>query len=90
VHVEAVRDPDGAARLRVSDGCGGIPADDLPKVFDAGWRGTAARTPGADSGAGLGLAVVRGIVDALGGTVDVVNQNGGCVFEIRVPAATSS
>ena len=50
--------------LSVTDGCGGIAADDLPHVFDVAWRGSAARTPGPDTGAGLGLAIVRGIVEA--------------------------
>ncbi len=44
--------------VSVTDGCGGIPPEDLPRVFDTGWRGTDARTPPA--GAGLGLAIVRG------------------------------
>ncbi|HSN06144.1 MAG TPA: HAMP domain-containing sensor histidine kinase [Candidatus Angelobacter sp.] len=86
VHVEATAE-DGGTTLRVSDACGGIPDADLPRVFDAGWRGEAARTPDAASGAGLGLAVVRGVVDALGGTVGVANRGPGCVFEIRLPPA---
>jgi signal transduction histidine kinase len=86
VHVSA--DSDGeTTMLAVTDSCGGIPDDDLPRVFDAGWRGQAARTPDADSGAGLGLAVVHSVVDALGGTVEVVNRGAGCVFEILLPRA---
>ncbi len=84
VHVEAVGLA-SAAVVRVSDTCGGIPPEDLPRVFEAGWRGTAARTPGTDAGAGLGLAVVRGIVETMGGSVAVVNRDGGCVFEVSVP-----
>jgi signal transduction histidine kinase len=86
VHIEAAATPTGTT-LRVSDTCGGIPADDLPRLFEAGWRGSAARTPGAATGAGLGLAVVRGLVDAFGGTVEVANQDRGCVFEISLPRA---
>lgn len=86
VHVEAEAEGD-ATVLRVTDTCGGIPADDLPRVFEAGWRGTAARTPGAGSGAGLGLAVVRGTAEALGGTATAENVEHGCSFEIRVPRA---
>ncbi len=88
VHVEARADAD-ATTVRVSDTCGGIPDADLPRVFDAGWRGEAARTPGAASGAGLGLAVVRGLVDALGGSVGVANRDAGCVFEIRLPTTVA-
>ena len=87
VHVAAVADGE-TMLLRVSDTCGGIPAADLPRVFEAGWRGEAARTPGAESGAGLGLAVVRGVVDALDGSVEVSNVGPGCVFEIRLPSTS--
>ncbi|MDB1088616.1 HAMP domain-containing sensor histidine kinase [Streptomyces sp. ACA25] len=71
--------------LSVTDGCGGIPAKDLPRVFDPGWRGEDARTPPA--GAGLGLAIVRGIVEAHRGTTGVRNVPGGCRFEVTLPAA---
>ncbi|MEV7521963.1 HAMP domain-containing sensor histidine kinase [Streptomyces sp. NPDC091371] len=69
--------------LSVTDGCGGIPDEDLPRVFDTGWRGTAARTPPA--GAGLGLAIVRGIVEAHAGHTHVHNVPGGCRFEVTLP-----
>ena len=72
--------------MTVADGCGGIPEADLASVFDTAWRGSVARTPGADGGAGLGLAIVRGIVDAHQGQVSVVNAGDGCRFEIRLPA----
>ncbi|GAA2489219.1 HAMP domain-containing sensor histidine kinase [Streptomyces gobitricini] len=71
--------------VSVTDGCGGIPEDDLPRVFDTGWRGTAARTP--PGGAGLGLAIVRGIVEAHQGHTGVHNVQGGCRFEVTLPAA---
>ncbi|MGI5353403.1 sensor histidine kinase [Streptomyces sp. CA-250714] len=70
--------------LSVTDGCGGIPEEDLPRVFDTGWRGTHARTP---PGAGLGLAIVRGIVEAHQGTAAVRNVTGGCCFELTLPRA---
>jgi signal transduction histidine kinase len=73
--------------MTVADGCGGIPEADLALVFDLAWRGTEARTPGADGGAGLGLAIVRGIVEAHQGRVSVVNTGHGCRFEVRLPAA---
>jgi signal transduction histidine kinase len=78
----------GTGVLAVRDGCGGIPADDLAHVFDVGWRGTHARSPGPDEGAGLGLAIVRGIVEAHRGEVTVRNVSGGCEFAIRLPVAT--
>ncbi|MFI8451488.1 sensor histidine kinase [Streptomyces erythrochromogenes] len=71
-------------RVSVTDACGGIPEEDLPRVFDTGWRGSQARTP--PSGAGLGLAIVRGIVEAHSGHADVHNVPGGCRFELTLPA----
>ena len=76
----------GGVLMTVADGCGGIPEADLGSVFDLAWRGTQARTPSADGGAGLGLAIVRGIVEAHQGQVSVSNADGGCRFEIRLPA----
>ncbi|WP_418959594.1 sensor histidine kinase [Streptomyces tritici] len=76
----------GTVVLSVTDGCGGIPQEDLPRVFDTGWRGSEARTPPA--GAGLGLAIVRGIVEAHAGRAEVRNVPGGCRFELTLPAAS--
>jgi signal transduction histidine kinase len=80
----------GDVLMTVADGCGGIPEADLALVFDLAWRGTSARTPGADGGAGLGLAIVRGIVEAHQGQVSVVNTEDGCRFEVRLPAFAPS
>jgi len=75
----------GGALLTVADGCGGIPEADLARTFDMAWRGTYACGPDPDSGAGLGLAIVRGIVEAHQGQVSVVNIREGCRFEVRLP-----
>lgn len=79
----------GRAEILVRDGCGGIPADAVDRVFDMGYRHEPARTPrvGASGGAGLGLAITRGIATAHDGTVDVDNVPGGCQFRLRLPAA---
>ncbi|MCU1563083.1 MAG: histidine kinase [Arthrobacter sp.] len=75
--------------LSVVDAGGGIPEEDLGKIFDAGWRGTASRTPSPTSdvsaGAGLGLAIVAGIVEAHSGGVTVRNVPGGCQFDVTLP-----
>jgi signal transduction histidine kinase len=74
---------DGMACVSVADGCGGIPERDLPRVFDVAFRGESARTPGG--GAGLGLAIARGIVEAHAGDIGVTNTGPGCRFIIRLP-----
>jgi len=76
--------------VSVSDGCGGIPEEDIPRLFDVSWRGTHARTPGPDGGAGLGLAIVRGIVEAHAGQITVDNTGHGCRFSVSLPLASAS
>lgn len=84
--VEVVGSAEGTmACVTVCDACGGIPADDLPRLFDVAFRGTPARTPGPAQGAGLGLAIARGIVEAHAGQIDVRNVGPGCRFEVRLP-----
>jgi signal transduction histidine kinase len=77
----------GLAWLSVSDQCGGIPPDDLPRVFDVAFRGESARTPDPSGGAGLGLSIARGIVEAHSGQVSVRNTGPGCRFTISLPLA---
>jgi signal transduction histidine kinase len=79
----------GVVEVAVADECGGIPRGEIERVFDVGFRGEPARTPSAEQqppGAGLGLAITRGIVEAHGGTIGVANVGGGCEFRIRLPA----
>ena len=87
VQISAETRPEGV-ELCVTDGCAGIPDSELERVFEVGWRGSAARTPDDDHGAGLGLVIVRGIVEAHRGEVSVENlePGPGCRFRILLPA----
>ncbi|TPX02375.1 HAMP domain-containing histidine kinase, partial [Schumannella luteola] len=93
ISVTARHDGDGHVVLTVEDSGGGIPENDLSKIFQAGWRATSARTPGqlegSSAGAGLGLAIVQGIVEAHFGQITVQNVPGGCRFDVRLPSHTS-
>ncbi len=75
--------------LTIKDGCGGLTTEEIERAFDLAWQGRTARTPGPGSvlgsGAGLGLAIVRGIVEAHRGTVSVANQDPGCRFQVCLP-----
>lgn len=81
--------------LSVSDRCGGLRDDEIARVFDVGWRGSATRMSEGGSGdgvlgqgAGIGLAIVKGIVEAHRGQVEVQNlaSADGCRFLITLPA----
>ncbi|MBN9193968.1 sensor histidine kinase KdpD [Microbacterium sp.] len=89
ISVTTESDADGNAVLSVVDAGGGIPESDLPQIFRAGWRATVSRTPeqlwGRSSGAGLGLAIVHGIVEAHDGDVVARNVDGGCRFDVVLP-----
>ena len=81
--------PDGRIRIsaasgtvEVSDDGPGIPADDLPYIFDRFYRSAKAR---ALPGSGLGLAIVRRIADMHGGTVEAIPLQQGVKFRISVP-----
>ncbi|MCI4658429.1 sensor histidine kinase [Cryobacterium zhongshanensis] len=73
---------DGGALISVEDAAGGIPEQDIARVFEAGWRASEPRSPG---GAGLGLAIVQGIVAAHQGEVVVQNVPNGCRFDVLLP-----
>jgi signal transduction histidine kinase len=77
----------GLAYVCVGDECGGIPVGDLPRVFDVAFRGESARTPDPSGGAGLGLSIARGIVEAHSGQISVRNAGPGCQFMISLPLA---
>ncbi|WP_328604495.1 HAMP domain-containing histidine kinase [Amycolatopsis sp. NBC_00345] len=80
------------ALLAVDDSCGGIPDDEIGRVFDVAFRGTQARTPersGTTTGGGLGLAIAKGLVEAHRGQIGVHNHGPGCRFEVRLPLAVS-
>jgi signal transduction histidine kinase len=76
--------PGAQAWLHIQDACGGIPDGDLDRIFEVGYRGVAARTPGP-AGAGLGLAIARALTEAHGGRLTVENVAPGCRFTLTLP-----
>ncbi|HWK12341.1 MAG TPA: HAMP domain-containing sensor histidine kinase [Vicinamibacterales bacterium] len=75
--------------IRVRDTGPGIPPEHLPRVFDRFYKVDVARAGTAvPSGSGLGLSIVRAIIERHGGSVLAANApQGGASFELRIPAA---
>ena len=85
VSLRAARDDD-LIRVTVEDTGAGIPPEQLAHLFDRFYRGDDARDR-ASGGAGLGLAIVRELVEAMGGTVSaesVVGEGSRFVFTLQV------
>jgi signal transduction histidine kinase len=62
----------------------GIPPAELPRIWDRLYRGETARD---QRGLGLGLSLVKAIIAAHGGRIEVTSQLGqGCRFDIYLPA----
>ncbi len=72
-----------AVWVEVRDGCGGIPQEALPHVFDPGFRVEDNRP--ADGRLGLGLAIAHGFIAVLGGELSVRNTDTGCAFLVVLP-----
>jgi signal transduction histidine kinase len=70
-------------RLSVRDTGPGIAPEHLPLIFDRFYKVDAARK--ASGGSGLGLSIVKAIVERHGGTIRALNDNG-AVFEIVLPS----
>jgi signal transduction histidine kinase len=71
--------------LSVEDSGPGIPPEHLPHVFDRFYKADASRV-GVSGGSGLGLSIVKAIVERHGGSISVASNPGRTVFEIVLPA----
>lgn len=77
----------GTVHLTVEDSGPGVPDDSLDRIFDKFYR-SSRRSAGGASGTGIGLAVVRGFVEAMSGHVTAHRGNlGGLAIDIEMPMA---
>jgi signal transduction histidine kinase len=85
-----LRHEDSQAEIRIEDSGPGVPPEFLPRIFERFSQadGSSTRKHG---GLGLGLAIVRHLVELHGGTVQAGNrdENGGAVLAVRLPAMES-
>jgi signal transduction histidine kinase len=81
----AVSGEPGAVRVDVRDTGEGIAAEDISHVFERFFRG---RSQNGEAGAGLGLALVKELTEAMGGSVEASSTPGeGSTFTVRLPCA---
>jgi signal transduction histidine kinase len=89
VSLEA-REVEAAIAVSVTDNCGGIQQRDINRLFEPFYRGDPARLRDG-SGAGLGLSIAKGIVEAHGGRIWVENSSrNGCRFSFTLPKLTAA
>ena len=90
VRFEAEADADWV-RVTVSDTGPGIAQEDLPFIFEKYYRGADSNGARGNEGAGLGLAISRGIIEKHGGRIWVENRRaGGSRFVFRIPASSAA
>lgn len=78
------KDLQTAVQITVRDTGSGIPAEDIPFIFDRFWRGDKSRSERTHSG--LGLAIAKQLIHAHGGTIEVQSEAGkGTTFFIELP-----
>ena len=83
ISLEHIKDQ---ARVIVRDTGPGIPAEDLPHIFERFYRAEKSRTRGRSTGFGLGLSIANWIVEKHGGRIEVVSREGkGTTFAIWLP-----
>jgi two-component system, OmpR family, sensor histidine kinase KdpD len=86
IHASA-KSLDGYVRLTIEDSGPGVPNEALPRLFDKFYR-VPQGDRGSRSGTGIGLAVVRGLVEAMGGRVNArPSTMGGLAIDLDFPAA---
>lgn len=88
-------DGSASAWIAVTDTGPGLSHEHALLAFEPGWQSTAHRQPPGSSaetgGAGLGLAIVRGLIEAHGGTAQITSSTGdGCRVELQLPSGTAS
>ena len=80
---------EGVITVEVCDNGPGVPAHELPRLFERGYRGSGGHGPGGVAGSGLGLSIARELITACGGDLALelrsFEQGGGTCVTITIP-----
>jgi signal transduction histidine kinase len=86
--IVSIEEKDDGLQCSVIDQGAGIPADHLPYIFERFYRAEKSRAR-RDGGAGLGLAIAKALIEAMGGHIFVQSAEGeGTTITLWLPAAT--
>ena len=89
VRLKAVAGSEGDVSITISDTGVGIPSQDLPRIFERFYRVDKGRSRQV-GGTGLGLTIVKHVVERMNGTIEVQSQlRYGSTFTVRLPLATN-
>jgi signal transduction histidine kinase len=86
INLDAFQDAD-AIRITISDNGSGIASEDIPHIFETFYRGSASRR---EQGMGIGLSIVKWVIDSHGWTINAASNNAGTRFVITIPAKNSA
>ncbi len=87
IRIDGRQTAPGVVTVVVEDGGPGVPADALPRLFEKFYRAPGAKAV-SQRGMGIGLSVVKGLVEAMGGQVNArPSELGGLAVELLLPAA---
>ena len=91
IEIQARTTPDGGVELSVTDGGPGVKEEDLTRIFERFYRADKARTQMDGNGSGIGLAIVRSLVEAHGGRTFAANvEPTGLQVSVWLPPPRSS
>jgi two-component system phosphate regulon sensor histidine kinase PhoR len=90
VRIRVVPDASGEVSITISDTGVGIPSQDLPRIFERFYRVDKGRSRQV-GGTGLGLTIVKHVIERMNGTIEVQSQlRYGSTFIVRLPPATNA
>jgi signal transduction histidine kinase len=90
IRITAGEMPDGGVEMVVEDAGPGVPGPAMAHLFERFYRGPRRQGSRSEGGSGIGLAVVKGLVEAMGGSVEArPSELGGLAVAVRLPVESA-